>query len=115
MEIAPGNAWRGCGIFEAPDEMIIDTANLRRCFEALVNHLEETGQAAVEVPWDFYWEASRDDLYNPYAQPTNLTLGQLSDDWSEMLKIADGEMPPVGYALVWLSSILRAAGEASEQ
>jgi len=94
--------------------MKIEVADLRKMFEVLAEHLEETGQASVEIPWDFYWEVSREERYDPYSEPKQLSLGQLSDDWNELLKIRDGEMPSVGHALVWLSSILRSVGEAAK-
>jgi hypothetical protein len=37
-------------------------------------------------------------------------MGQLSDDWNEVTKIASGQRPPMAYALVWLSSLLRVVG-----
>jgi hypothetical protein len=37
-------------------------------------------------------------------------MGQLSDDWNELTKIASGKSPPLAYALVWLSSLLRFIG-----
>jgi hypothetical protein len=37
-------------------------------------------------------------------------MGQLSDDWNEVAKIASGQRPPIAYALVWLSSLLRFIG-----
>jgi hypothetical protein len=94
--------------------MKITTEDLRRVFNRLIDHLEGTGQNLTELPWDFYWEIAKEDLYEPYSEPKQLSIGQLSDDWDELLKIANGRMPPVGYALVWLSSILRAVGESAK-
>jgi hypothetical protein len=94
--------------------MKITTEDLRKTFEALVDHLDETGQASVELPWDFYWDLSAEELYDPYSDPKDLSLGQLSDDWNRLLQISNGEMPAVGYALVWLSSILRAVGQTAK-
>lgn len=94
--------------------MIIQVQDLRRAFEALMSHLEEGGMISAELPWDFYWEIAREELYHPYAEPKQLSLGQLSDDWNELLRITKGEMPPVKYALVWLSTVLRAVGESDE-
>jgi hypothetical protein len=93
----------------------ISTADLRRVFEVLVQHLEDTDQASAEIPWDFYWDMTSEDRYNPYSKPKDLDLGQLSDDWEDLLRISGGEMPPVGYALTRLSSILRSIGEMSRR
>jgi hypothetical protein len=37
-------------------------------------------------------------------------MGQLSDDWNEVAKVASGHRPPTAYALIWLSSRLRLIG-----
>jgi len=42
-----------------------------------------------------------------------MNLGQLSDDWAEMQKIASGEKEPIGYALVWIASLYRYVGETN--
>jgi len=94
--------------------MKIETKELRRIFNVLLDHLESAGQDSFDPPWDFYWEVAKDDLYNPYSEPGQLSLGQLADDWGELVKIVNQDMPPVGYALVWLSAILRAVGESAE-
>jgi hypothetical protein len=51
-------------------------------------------------------------LYAVYTPPPefDLTMGQLSEDWNEVAKIASGQRPPAAYALVWLSSLLRFIG-----
>jgi hypothetical protein len=94
--------------------MKITTKDLRDIFQVLSEHLDGTDQSTTEVPWDFYWDISADELYDPYLEPKDLSLGQLSDDWADLLKISSGEMPAVGYALVWLSSVLRAVGQAAK-
>ncbi|MCP4347870.1 MAG: hypothetical protein GY795_20395 [Desulfobacterales bacterium] len=51
--------------------------------------------------------------YDPCNEPnpSDCTLGQLSDDWSNLQKILNSENEPTGYALVWLASIMRTVGE----
>jgi hypothetical protein len=93
--------------------MKIETKELRKIFNILVDNLETTGQSVADLPWDFYWETSKEYRYKPYDEPKEYSLGQLSGDWEELLKIANGDMPPVGYALKWLSAILCAVGEIS--
>ncbi len=61
----------------------------------------------VEIQEDFYWDISQKEIYNPYEDPKNLTLGQLSDDWQELKRILNGTHIPVGYDLKRLSNILR--------
>jgi hypothetical protein len=91
--------------------MEIKTAELRTIFDKLLSHLEETGNSSVEVSVDYYWNVSHEQRYDPYIVPNSMDLGQLSDDWAELEKIAQGEASVVNYALVWLGAVLRRLGE----
>jgi len=90
----------------------IQLSDLRRAANALFDHLERTGRTEIEVTEDFYWSIPEKHLYSVYSPPpeSELTMGQLSDDWNELTKIASGKSPPLTYALVWLSSLLRFIG-----
>lgn len=91
--------------------MQIATSELRQAVTRLLDHLDCAGQAVLTLDKDYYWSVPPDQRYDPHKRPTELTLGQLSDDWSELKKIITGQSEPIGYALVWLSAILRAIGE----
>jgi len=82
--------------------------------DTLLNFIESQGLSEFDVPWDFYWFIEKESLYNPYVTPSNPTLGQLSSDLDDLQAILRGESPPVGYALVWFSAIIRAVGESAE-
>ena len=91
--------------------MNVKLAELQAIVDRLFAHLEETGRKDFEVPEDYYWSIEKDEIYDPLKDPKNLTMGQLSDDWDELKAILEGDNPPIGYALVWLSAILRVIGE----
>jgi hypothetical protein len=91
--------------------MHVPVAELRKACELLLTHLEQSGAGSVELTSDFYWNVPPDQRYQPYEEPASLDLGQLTHDWAEVQAIVRGEKEPLGYALVWLSSILRAVGE----
>ncbi len=90
--------------------MRLELAKLRAATEMLFDHLKETGYDSVEIPHDYYWHIHAPELYDPYAQP-ELTLGQLTDDWTSLEKILQNEIDPLAYDLVCLSALLRAVGE----
>jgi hypothetical protein len=81
---------------------------------ALLNVLQELRNQKGDViemePVDYYWAIDRDELYNPYNDPTHLTLGQLTDDLQEIKKLANCESEPVSQDFVKVSSILAAIG-----
>ena len=91
--------------------MQISVTNLRNAVEKTLDHLEESGLTHIDIDEDFYWNIVIEQLYDPCKKPTELDLGQLSDNIEEVEKISSGESEPVGYALVWIAAILRYIGE----
>jgi len=91
--------------------MEINTQELREAANLLFDHLVKAGQQKVSLPHDYYWNVPKEAEYDPYKQPTSLTLGQLSEDLKELKGLLKGDKEPLAYALVWLASILRAVGE----
>lgn len=91
--------------------MNVSVAELRAITEKLLAHLEQKAGVQIEISMDHYWSVAKDQRYDSYQQPTELDVGQLSDDWAELQKINQGISDPTSFALVWLSTILRAVGE----
>lgn len=77
----------------------------------IIDHLEATQPTVIDVKEDYCWHIPNSERYDPYKKPSELTLGQLSDDWSELRKLLDRDRVPAGLDLVWLASILRRLGE----
>jgi len=93
--------------------MKVSVAELRAIADCLFAHLEETGRLEIEIIEDYYWMISQEEVYDPGKDPADITVGQLTDDWSELRAILEGERPPIGHGLVWLAAILRIVGEKS--
>jgi hypothetical protein len=91
--------------------MRVTLPELRAITQRLFDHLEAQGTKVVELPADYYWDISKAGRYDPYQRPSELNLGQLTDDWRELTMILEGDKEPIAYALVWLAAILRAVGE----
>ncbi len=91
--------------------MDISLSDLQIICSKIIDHLKAEGLITIHVPYDFYWNIPQKEIYNPYQEPTGFTQGQLSDDWRELTKIAQGEGAPLAYTLVWLAAILRVIGE----
>jgi hypothetical protein len=91
--------------------MKVTTRELRQAAQQLLDHLDGLGQDSFEIDEDYYWSVPVDSRYDPANTPSNLTIGQLSDDWNEIRAINDKKREPVGFALVWLAAILRRVGE----
>lgn len=89
----------------------VNLNDLRDVFNCVCNHLIESGRDTVTLPHDYYWHIATSDRYDVTKRPEELTLGQLTDNWKELLKTKNGESPAVGYAFVWLAAILESVGE----
>lgn len=59
---------------------------------------------------DHFWAIPAEQLYNVYASPQELTIGQLSESWANLTDLIGDGLPPNSYALVWLPDVLRAIG-----
>lgn len=91
--------------------MNIELSKLRALLLLEIDHLEEMGYEEIEILDDYYWNIPQDVRYDPCQKPQNLDLGQLTDDWQELLKVYRGNREPLAFDLVWISTILRAIGE----
>lgn len=91
--------------------MDVQISDLRALAEQLLKHLQETKRGVISIDHDYYWVIPEEQRYEPHEEPKEFTLGQLSDDYRELMRVRNGEAEPIGYALVWLSSLLRAVGE----
>jgi hypothetical protein len=87
----------------------IEVAELRRVAMVLLNHLEEMVGPSISIDMDYFWVVDQAERYNPYEEPTNFSLGQLSECLTNLQAI--DETNAVSFGLVWLSSLLVAAGE----
>lgn len=89
----------------------VDINELEKAFLNLLQELRIQKGDVIEIdPVDYYWSIDREELYNPYSDPTHLTLGQLTDDLQEIKKVANCEVDPVSQDLVKISSLLAAIG-----
>jgi len=91
--------------------MQIDIRTIQMALASIFNHLQERGIESIEISEDFYWNISIIQRYDPYTIPTQFDLGQLTNDYEEIIKIVNGNNEPLGFALVWLSSLIRIIGE----
>ena len=93
--------------------MPIDINTLEKATAAVFRHLRDAGVNSVDLEKDFYWSIEKEQRYEPYKEPTKMNLGQLTDDWQEIEKIACGDAEAIGYAFVWIAALYRYIGETN--
>lgn len=91
--------------------MRIDISALRKAVDMILSEIENEGIREVDLSKDYYWSIPADQRYDPYNSPKELTLGQLSEDWKETLRIVNESQPPAAYQLEWVSALLRYVAE----
>jgi phosphorylcholine metabolism protein LicD len=94
--------------------MRVNISELKAISELLLDYIQMTEAEDIDITHDYYWFISQEKIYNPYSIPdsSDLSLGQLSEDYTNLKKILHNQDDPVSYALVWLSSLLRCLGES---
>lgn len=92
------------------EDLDIPREKLQQVLEVLLDHVYAQQGTSVTVQEDFFWDVAPDDVYNPYEEPAELTLGQLTESWDNLEKILSGDKPVLGYGLVWLGDVLRVIG-----
>lgn len=87
--------------------MKVNIKQIEKISLLLFSKLKESKGNEIELRNDFYWDISPDELYNPYEEPQNITLGQLSDDLQELQRLSRTN-DAIAYDLKRISSILKA-------
>ena len=90
--------------------MEITVRELKDAANTLFDFLESES-TTLTLPEDYYWHIGSEELHRVEQDPTELSIGQLSEDWGHLRRMAAGESEPLRYQLAWLAAILRAAAE----
>ncbi len=91
------------------ERVTVDLGALRAVASALLDHLAELEGSEVALEHDMFWSVDPAVLFNVYAQPEGLSIGQLSESWENLRRMVDDDRP-LAYGLVWLADVLRAIG-----
>jgi hypothetical protein len=92
----------------------IDLRTVKEAVNAILDHLMDDlrlESVPIRNEEDFYWDCSAEDLYNASKQPTELTVGRLTDDMDFARSIHRGQYADVSYSFVHLAPLLRYIGE----
>lgn len=87
--------------------MKINVDKIQKITLLLLSRLKESRGNEIEVTNDYYWDISDEELYNPYEEPKNITLGQLSDDIEEIQRLSNSD-DAIMYDLKRLAVIFKA-------
>ena len=89
------------------NNMKINVDEIQKITSLLLSRLKESRGNEIEITNDYYWDISDEELYNPYEEPKNITLGQLSDDIEEIQRLINSD-DAIMYDLKRLAGIFKA-------
>ena len=87
--------------------MDINKKDLLQLIEHLKVELDEWFDEEIKLDDDYYWEIDENEIYQFAKDPNNFVMGQLTEDWSELLRLKNPDEVPIKYDLLRLSVILR--------
>ena len=94
--------------------MKVQISEIENIISLLLNKLKESKGNEIELGNDFYWDIASSELYNPYIEPKEISLGQLSDDLSEILRLKNQSDDAIPYDLKRVACIVKALSIENE-
>lgn len=91
----------------------IKIQELREAVDLLLNDIASSGQTEIVIDKDYYWSIKSTERYDPYNTPSDLTLGQLSQDVIETAALVRNPQIMHNQHLSWVSAILVYIAEKS--
>ncbi len=91
--------------------VVMPIASLQRICEQLLDRLSRLKGKSIEVENDYFWSIVRDERFDVSKTPTNLTIGQISECWSNLELMLDEPEREITFGLVWLGEIFRSIGD----
>ena len=87
----------------------IPVGDLRRVFERILEHVEQTTGETVTLHEDYFYSLPAPELYDVGNDAPEPTIGQLTESWDNLTSHSDSDWT-VNWEFVWLGDILRAVG-----
>lgn len=91
--------------------MVIDMKFLELVTQKLRDYFHESNIKELNINKEFYWSIYENEKYDNYKEPSNFTVGQISENIENLREIVEGKREPTIFALKWLGEILIATGE----
>ena len=88
--------------------MKVNINEIQKITSLLLSKLREQKGNEVELENDFYWDISSDELYKPYDDPKDISLGQLSDELKEIQRLSQSSDEAIPYDLKRIAEIIKA-------
>lgn len=88
--------------------MKVNIDEIQKITFLLLSNLREQKGNEIELENDFYWDISSNELYKPYDEPKDISLGQLSDDLKEVQRLSQSSDDAIPYDLKRIAELIKA-------
>jgi len=88
--------------------MKVNIDEFKKIVSLLLSKLRDSKGNEIELKNDYYWDIPNDQLYSPYDNPNDMSLGQLSDDLNEIYRLSKSNEEAIPYDLKRVAEILKA-------
>ncbi|MGA8725422.1 MAG: hypothetical protein WB565_10280 [Acidimicrobiales bacterium] len=89
----------------------IPIASLKAMCETLLDRVSSSEGDSVLIEHDYFWSITRDERTEVSLRPESLTIGQVSECWSNLERMLEDPSREITFGLVWLAEILRTIGD----
>jgi hypothetical protein len=98
--------------------MKVTTEQLELIFKEIISKIENHFGKEIDLDdkKDFYWNVLEKEIFEVDNELLNeeVSIGQISDDWSELIRFLDEREELISYDLIRLSNVLMALREKSK-
>lgn len=95
------------------DQPLMSWSELREICNRVIDGLVAQRGDLIDLRLDHYWSMTSEARYDLEREPTQFTVGQLSDDLDNLRRILADEFV-LSRALVWLGNLLQGLGEGDQ-
>ena len=95
------------------DQIRVPLEVLRRATQVILDQMEDSGVSELTLDKDYFWSIPPDEAYDVYNEPSNLTVGQLTECLDNLKVIVEDPSRSTSFALVWLGELMRAVGHGA--
>jgi len=95
--------------------MEINKEDLKQIIDQIKLELDEWFKDNINLDDDFYWQMDSKECYRFAEEPNNFSLGQLTDDWTELLRLKTESEIPIKYDMYRLAAILKYLSESQKK
>ena len=86
----------------------ISVDQIRQTLLAVLDHVKTTYGDTIELDSDYFWSIPDNAKYDVYNKPTELTIGQVSEVYEHLVKLAQPGQDVATFQLRWFAQMFEA-------